>query len=102
MALYWLLALLALFGIAALVGGGIMLMRDKPVSKIEDRLDLLTGAASSGSKNGAPSEASILSQPLDFGPGILETFLASIGNIQLLFEQADTNITPAMLLGFRA
>jgi tight adherence protein B len=94
----WLFALLAVFGVAALVGGGIMLMRDQPVSKIEDRLDLLTGAAS-GSKIGANPEASILTQPLDIGPNILEVILQKFGNFRLLFEQADTTVTPAMLLG---
>jgi tight adherence protein B len=96
---YWLFALLAFFGVAALIGGGIMLMRDKPVSKIEDRLDLLTGAASSISKIGMNNEASILTQPLDVVPGILEVFLERFGKFSLLFEQADTNITPAMLFG---
>jgi tight adherence protein B len=95
----WLFALLALFGISALVGGGILFMRDKPVSKIEDRLDLLTGAASSGSKMGALGEASILTQPLDTGPNFLERLMERFGKFGLMFEQADTTVKPATLLG---
>ena len=37
--MFWLFALLTVFGVAALVGGGIMLMRDKPVSKIEEPIN---------------------------------------------------------------
>jgi tight adherence protein B len=94
-----LFALLAIFGVTALVGGGVLLLRDKPVSKIEDRLDLLTGAASPISKIGPNSEASILTQPLDMGPGFIEDFLQKFGNVRMLIEQADVNMTPAMFLG---
>jgi tight adherence protein B len=80
-------------GVAALVGGAVMLMRDKPVSKIEDRLDLLTGVGGSGGKGAAAKEASILSQPLDDRAGFMQIFLEHFGNIRLLFVQADTNLT---------
>jgi tight adherence protein B len=89
-----LLAAAAFVGVAALVGGAAILFRSKPVSKIEDRLDLLTGVNPAG-KGGAAKEASILTQPLDNHPGILQVFLERFGNISLLFEQADTNLTIA-------
>ena len=76
-----------------------MLLRDKPVSKIEDRLDLLTGASAVGRQGRAAKEASILSQPLDDQPGIVQMFLERFGNISLLFEQADTNLTVAEVRG---
>jgi tight adherence protein B len=79
-------------GVAAIVGGLALLVRNKPVSKIEDRLDLLTGTGPLAAK-GAAKEASILSQPLDNRPGIMQVFLERFGNISLLFEQADTNLT---------
>jgi tight adherence protein B len=88
-----LIAVLAFVGVAAAVGGLAMVLRSKPVSKIEDRLDLLTGAATPASKNLAAKESSILSQPLDDRPGIVQLFLERFGNIALLFEQADTNLT---------
>jgi tight adherence protein B len=90
---------LAFIGVATLVGGAALLLRDKPASKIEDRLDLLTGVGGSPvSKDGAPKEASILSQPLDDRPSIIESFLERFGNIDLLFQQADTNLTILKLL----
>ena len=87
-----LIGVLVFVGVAAIVGGVALLLRDKPVSKIEDRLDLLTGANTSA-KNAATKEASILSQPLDDRAGLVEMFLDRFGNIGLLFEQADTNLT---------
>jgi len=88
-----LIGVLVFLGVAAIVGGVALLLRDKPVSKIEDRLDLLTGANASGARNAATKEASILSQPLDDRPGLVEMFLERFGNIGLLFQQADTNLT---------
>jgi tight adherence protein B len=85
--------IVAFVGVAALVGGAALLLRSKPTSKIEDRLDLLTGAATSATKGAAAKEASILSQPLDNHAGIIQVFLERFGNVGLLFEQADTNLT---------
>lgn len=94
-----LIAALAFIGVAAIVGGAALLWREKPVSKIEDRLDLLTGANTpAAAKDGLTKGASILAQPLDDRPGIVETFMERFGNIGLLFEQADTNLTIVKLL----
>lgn len=83
----------AFIGVTALVGGVAMIVRDKPASKAEDRLDMLmSGKASTGSR-GSLAEASILARPLDRGPGIIEKFLERFGNINLLFEQANTSLT---------
>ena len=88
-----LVAAAAFVGVAAIVGGAAMLFRSKPASKIEDRLDLLTGIGAAAGKGAAGKESSILTQPLDDKPGFVEVFLARFGNISLLFEQADTNLT---------
>ncbi len=94
-----LIAALAFIGVAAIVGGTVLLWRDKPASKIEGRLDLLTGANTpAAAKAGLTNGASILMQPLDDRPGIVETFMEQFGNINLLFEQADTNLTIVKLL----
>lgn len=93
-----LIATLVFFGVAAIVGGVIILLRDKPVSKIEDRLDLLTGTKISNGKESAANESSILAQPLDDRPGLIVGFMARFGNIGLLFQQADTNLTVVKLL----
>ncbi|MEN6457319.1 MAG: type II secretion system F family protein [Thermoguttaceae bacterium] len=91
-----LMALIAFVGVATMVGGASLLWRDKPVQKIENRLDLLTGANGTA-RSGLAAQASILSQPLDERPGIVELFLGRFGNISLLFEQADTNLTTTKL-----
>jgi tight adherence protein B len=92
------MAVLAFVGVAAMVGGASLLWREKPLQKIENRLDLLTGAnASAAAKNALAQQTSILSQPLDKGPGIVESFVQRFGNIGLLFEQADTNLTTTKL-----
>src|SRR3990172_5895550 len=92
-----LIGILVFVGVAALVGGAILLLRDKPSNKIEDRLDLLTGTGAPTTKDGA-KEASILSQPLDDRPGLIQTFVERFGNIELLFEQADVNLGISKLL----
>ena len=93
-----LIAALVFFGVAAIVGGLTLLLRDKPMSKIEDRLDILTGTNVKNGENGAAKESSILAQPLDDRPGIMATFLERFADIRLLFEQADTNLTVVKLL----
>ena len=93
-----LLGIAVFVGVAALVGGIALLLRDKPANKIEDRLDLLTGVSAPAGKNAPAKEASILLQPLDDRPSIAEAFLERFGNVNLLFEQADTNLTVARLL----
>ncbi|MBN2477009.1 MAG: type II secretion system F family protein [Pirellulales bacterium] len=93
------IATVAFVGVAALVGGLAMVLRESPGSKVEDRLDMLTGVNTpSAAKEGLAKEASVLAQPLDQMPGIFETFFERFGNIGLLFEQADTSLTvPKML-----
>jgi tight adherence protein B len=93
------LAALVFVGVTALVGGAALMLREKPANKIEDRLDLLTGVTSSAAaKDAASKDASILSQPLDDKRSIMEAFLDRFGNIDLLFQQADTNLTALKLL----
>ena len=70
-----LVAIAAFVGVAAIVGGIAILFRSKPASKIEDRLDLLTGATAAVGKGAAAKEASILTQPLDDKPGLVQLFL---------------------------
>ena len=52
------MAVVAFVGVAALVGGAALLLRDKPGSKIEDRLDLLTGANTPAAAKERPGQAS--------------------------------------------
>jgi tight adherence protein B len=93
-----LIAIAAFVGVAALVGGLAMILRQKPGSRIEDRLDLLTGAAPPAAKEGLLKQSSVLARPLDNVPSFLEVFLERFGNVSLLFEQADTSLTVGRLL----
>jgi len=85
-----LIAIAVFLGVSALVGGFALLIRQRPSSKVEDRLDSIMGVhVPSGSKE----QASVLAHPLDAVPGLLETLVKRIGNVDLLFEQADTRLT---------
>ncbi len=98
-----LIAMMTFVGVAALVGGIALLMRAKPAERIEDRLNQLTGLGGfAAGRESTTKEASILSQPLDDRPGILQGFLDRFGNINLLFEQSDTNLTVGKLLAISA
>ena len=97
-----LLGIAVFIGVAAIVGGVALFLQDKPASKIENRLNVLTGISSPAAKEALAREATILSQPLDDRPGIFQLFLERFGNIDLLFEQADTNLTVTKLLGISA
>lgn len=87
-----LVALAAFVGVAALVGGVAMFLRDKPASRIEDRLDVLTGL---NVPNAAKEnlQKSVLAQPLDEQPSVIHKLVARIGNFEKIFAQADTTLT---------
>ena len=93
------IAILVFFGVAAIVGGAAMLLRDKPTNRIEDRLSLLTGVGTPSGKESQGKESSILNQPFDQGVGFFQTLLERFGNINLLFEQADTSLTASKFAG---
>ncbi len=86
-------AIAAFRGVTALVGGVAILLREQPGSRVEDRLDLLTGSSTPSSKEGLLRQKSVLAEPLDAVPGLLERLLSRFGNIELLLEQADTSLT---------
>ena len=79
-----------------------LVLRDKPASKVEDRLDLLTGTGPAAAKDMLNKPASVLSQPLDDAPGFFDRLFERFGNIGLLFEQADTSLTLSKLLAICA
>lgn len=85
----------AFIGVAALVGGVALLLRPEQSSRVEDRLDLLTGLASP--KESPLKQASVLAQPLDAQPGLLETLLSRFGNIERLMQQADVSVSLSQL-----
>lgn len=87
-----LISLAAFVGVAALVAGLTMAFRGGGAEKVEERLDVLTGLRGGGSKDALKD--TVLSQPLDAVPGMFENIIARFKRLRLLFEQADTSLTP--------
>ena len=87
----------AFFGVTLIVLGLALLMRNKPVDRIEDRLGLLTGKINPAAKDIGLKE-SVLAHPLDDSPGIFERFFQRFGDLNKIFEQADTSLTALNLL----
>lgn len=92
-----LVGIAAFVGVTALVGGLAVAFRERPSNRIEDRLGRLTAAGAVTPKEA--KQASVLAQPLDATPGLLEGLLERIGNINIsrLLEQADTSLSVARL-----
>jgi tight adherence protein B len=93
-----LIGIAAFVGVAALVGGIALTLHERPHSRVEDRLDLFTGANTPAAREGLLKPQSVLNEPLDAAPGMAERLLSRFGNISLLFEQADTTLTLPKLL----
>jgi len=89
----FIVAVAAFIGVAALVGGVALVFRDKPGSEVENRLDVLTGVASPQSEMSGSQETSLLSRPLESQSGVIERIYERFGDIDKLFEQADTSLT---------
>jgi tight adherence protein B len=81
----------AFFGVAAFVGSIAMMLRGSGNAKVEDRLDTLAGLKSPARDT---SLRDTLLAQLD-APGFFESLVARIGKLSMLFEQADTTLTPA-------
>ena len=85
-------------GVAALVGGVAIVLRDRGPTKAEERLDMFTGIGAHAGA-GKANQSSVLSQPLDNIPGFAENLLNKFGNFTRIFEQADASLTmPRFLL----
>ena len=94
-----LIAAAAFVGVAALVGGLTMLLNQEPSSKIEERLEVLTGAKLPGAgEKSRLKEKSLLAEPLDSQPGLAERVMNRVADFNLIFEQADTSLSMARLL----
>jgi tight adherence protein B len=81
-------------GVACLVGGVVMLIRGRSEIAMESRLAQMTGAKGSAA-NSALLNQGVLSQPLDATQGFFADLFSRFRNLTLLFEQADTTLTPA-------
>src|SRR3954447_9159982 len=87
-----LISIAAFIGVVALVIAASMMFRGDEDNKVEGRLDLLTGVAQPQGKDIAKS--GLLSAPLGAAPDIFEAIVTRFQRLSLLFEQADTSLTP--------
>lgn len=96
----WLIAVCVFVGVSAMVGAMIVMFREKPGSRIEDRLDLLTGINTpAAAKEGLLKQKSLLNQPLDSNPGIFDDFLHRFGNFNAFLTQADVSLSVTQVVG---
>ncbi len=96
-----LISILAFFAVAALVGGLAMVFRGGDNTRAEDRLAMLV-SAKGGAAAGSIKDSGVLSQPLMSTQGALAEFFGRFRNLALLFEQADTSLTPAKFFAISA
>ncbi len=94
------IGILIFIGVTTIVGGAVMLFSQPKGSRIEDRLDVLTGAASPTGKDDMLKDNSVLSRPLDDAPNMLARSFAKFADFNLLFDQADTTLTVGKLAAF--
>lgn len=92
-----LISILAFMAVAGLVGAVAMMFRGESDTKVEDRLAALTSAKISKGDASLVTQ-SVLSQPLDATAGFFEALLERFGRARLLFDQADTTLTPSRFL----
>ncbi|HZZ71921.1 MAG TPA: type II secretion system F family protein [Pirellulales bacterium] len=88
-----LISLLVFIGVATLVGGVMVAIRAPADTKMETRLVQITTVATA-TKDGALDNG-ILSQPLDSGQDFFSLLVQRFGSLSLLFEQANTTLTPS-------
>jgi tight adherence protein B len=93
-----LISALAFVGVAALVGGLMLILRGGGETAVEDRLDVLTGAAAPKGK-GSMHGDNVLTSPLDETLNPFVEFVGKFFNLSLLLEQADMPVTATKFLG---
>lgn len=83
-------------GVTALVVGLAAMFRGESLSRVEDRLQILT--ASGGRGAAREEKLNLLAQPLDDLPNAVEQFFSRFCNLRLFLEQADSRISPTKFL----
>ena len=95
---FYIIIAAAFVGVSALVGGVALLLRGDSHSEIESRLELLTGKGDGKGGKGKGDKQIVLGGHLDDHPSPVEVFFSRIGNVRLLFVQADTTLTASRFL----
>jgi tight adherence protein B len=88
--------------VSALVGAAAFWMAGNAESGVEDRLAVLTGSSTGKQAKDALLKGSVLAQPLESGQSAFLSYLARWKNLNLLFEQADTTLTPQQFFSITA
>jgi tight adherence protein B len=88
----WLISLIAFAGVAALVGAIGFLLRDFRGSKAEDRLEVITGKRAAEGESGKIVRDELIRESVDGLWGVIHKLAARLGNMSLLFQQADSPI----------
>jgi tight adherence protein B len=86
------ISIVVFLGVAALIGAVSLLFRSDSGNQVEDRLNILTGVGVAAKETPG---ASVIASPLDAAPNFFQTLVERYGNINRLFEQADTHMSPA-------
>lgn len=91
--LTYLIIAAAFIGVTCLVGGvATLLFRGSGDVAVENRLDVLTGAAQPSKAKA--NEPNLLQSPLTDVPNVLEDFVKRFFNLRAFLQQADTPTTP--------
>ncbi len=86
-------------GVAALVALAGSLLTKAAETEVEDRLDMLTGSSTAKQAKDTLLKGSVLARPLESSQHLSWTRLSRMGNLLLLFEQADASLTPQQFFG---
>ena len=85
-------------GVACLVGGvATLVLRGTGDAAVEERLDVLTGAAQPSAKSNK-NEPNLLQSPLNDAPNLVEEYIKRWFNLRAFLQQADTQLTPPKFL----
>lgn len=85
------------FGVAALIGGVAMVIRQEGSGVAEDRLSVLTGKKRPGA-NGEEGASLLSNTTLDDTKSLADEVLARFGNVANIMEQADVSMSGAKFL----
>jgi len=96
-----LICIAAFVGVAALVGGVALFWRGDTDQRLEGRLDQITGRAAPAAADSMLKQGMLL-ESLSAGQGFFAGLVARFSKFGLLFEQADTTLTPAKFFGISA
>ncbi len=89
------ISLLAFVAVAGLVGAVALLFRTPTESKMESRLVQITTKNVAGMTKEGSGNSGVLAQTFDSGTDFFSKLLQRFSRLSLLFEQADTTLTPA-------